>query len=51
MTDGMAGDGLTPSGTAAIEMFPWWLVLLQGIIALILGIVLLVRRGSRSSCW
>ena len=45
MTEGMAGNGLTTSATAAIETFPWWLVLLQGILALILGIALLVWPG------
>ena len=45
MTEGMAGDELTPSDTVAIETFPWWLVLLQGILALILGIALLVWPG------
>ena len=45
MTDGMAGDGATASATAGLDMIPWWLVLLQGIIALILGSALLVWPG------
>jgi uncharacterized membrane protein HdeD (DUF308 family) len=45
MTDEMAGDGPRASATAGLDMFPWWLVLLQGIVALILGIVLLVWPG------
>jgi len=45
MTGGMAGDGPTASAMAGLDMIPWWLVLLQGIIALILGIVLLVWPG------
>ncbi len=45
MTEGMAGNDLTPSATAGVEAFPWWLVLLEGILALILGIALLVWPG------
>jgi uncharacterized membrane protein HdeD (DUF308 family) len=45
MTEGMAGTGSTTDAVATIEAFPWWLVLLEGIIALILGIVLLVWPG------
>ncbi len=43
MTDetGIRGGALP----AAIESFPWWLVLLDGIIALILGILLLFWTG------
>jgi uncharacterized membrane protein HdeD (DUF308 family) len=45
MTEGTAGNELAPSATAAIENLPWWLVLLQGILALVLGIALLVWPG------
>lgn len=38
--------GPTTSAMAAIETYPWWLVLLSGIIAIILGIVLLFWPGT-----
>jgi uncharacterized membrane protein HdeD (DUF308 family) len=45
MSNGTAGAGPTTSAAAGIEAFPWWLVLLQGIIAIILGMVLLFWPG------
>ncbi|MDI6719827.1 MAG: DUF308 domain-containing protein [Methanomicrobiales archaeon] len=46
MTDELAGAGPATSAMARIEMFPWWLVLLEGIVALILGFVLLFWPGT-----
>jgi len=47
MTDGTVSAGLAPTIPADvnIDAFPWWLVLIQGIVALILGIALLFWTG------
>lgn len=42
MTEEMAGTGSTRSVMAALEATPWWLVLLGGIVALVLGVVLVI---------
>jgi uncharacterized membrane protein HdeD (DUF308 family) len=47
MTDGTVSAGPAPTIPAEvnIDVFPWWLVLIQGIVALILGIALLFWTG------
>jgi uncharacterized membrane protein HdeD (DUF308 family) len=43
MAETTQSSGMTAGVTAGPELFPWWLVLIQGIVTLILGLFLLYR--------